>query len=472
VGPLGLVGSGVALLGTLIAAVLVPVNLLYALGMGALTGLVLVPLIPTRSGRTGWGEAIARLAWWRGRAKGQHVYEAGPLSPGARFRLPGLAAAIVAHEATDAAGQPFALLLHPSAGGTATAVLGIQPEGEALIDEADRDRMVATLGGWQAALGHEPGLIAAAIVIETAPDPGTRLAAELAARRSPDAPALSVAVLDDIAATYPRSAGLLRGWATLTWTRTPTTFGARKALQTTADELGRRVPALALALADTGAGAPAALTRGELARAVRAAFSPSEAAALDAGRAVEWEDCGPAGALEEPGLYHHDESTSITWAMVGAPRGAVGSSILTPLLAPHPALPVKRVTLLYRPINPASAARMVERDRRTTRFRAAAKRQAKAVDDVAVLAAEQQAIEEAHGAGLVRFGLLVTVTVPAGDPEAIAAAVAAVGGLAAQSRIELRRCWRWQPTAFLGALPLGLVLPLQTRIPPSLREAM
>jgi hypothetical protein len=150
----------------------------------------------------------------------------------------------------------------------------------------------------------------------------------------------------------------------------------------------------------------------------------------------------------------------------------VGSSILTPLLAPHPALPVKRVTLLYRPVNPAAAARVVERERRTTRFRAAAKRHARAVDDAAVLAADQQAIEEAHGAGLVRFGLLITVTVPAGDPQAIAAAVAAVEGLAAQSRIELRRCWRWQPTAFLGALPLGLVLPLQTRIPTMLREAM
>src|SRR6266852_5054356 len=188
VGPLGLVGSIIALAGTLTAVLLVPYNLLVALGVGALTAVVLLPFIPTRSGRTGWGEALGRLSWWHGQARGQHIYQAGPLSAGGRFRLPGLGAAIVAHEATDAAGRPFAVLTHPGAGGTATAVLGVQPEGEALIDEPDRDRMVANLGAWEAALGHEPALIAAAVTIETAPDPGTRLAAELAARRSPDAP--------------------------------------------------------------------------------------------------------------------------------------------------------------------------------------------------------------------------------------------------------------------------------------------
>ena len=88
-------------------------------------------------------------------------------------------------------------------------------------------------------------------------------------------------------------------------------------------------------------------------------------------------------------------------------------------------------------------------------------------------AAEQAAEEETRGAGLVRFGMLVTATVMGQADRARARQVeAVVDSLATSSRVVLRRAWGSQSAGFLAALPLGLVLPAHLRVPAGLREAM
>jgi hypothetical protein len=70
------------------------------------------------------------------------------------------------------------------------------------------------------------------------------------------------------------------------------------------------------------------------------------------------------------------------------------------------------VALLYRPIDPATSAKIVEADRRSSQFMATSTRgmvRARAASEVE--AAEQTAAEEAAGAGLVEFSMVVTVTV-------------------------------------------------------------
>jgi hypothetical protein len=80
------------------------------------------------------------------------------------------------------------------------------------------------------------------------------------------------------------------------------------------------------------------------------------------------------------------------------------------------------------------------------------------------------AAEEARGAGLVNFGLLVTATVT--DRERLELARKAVDYLAPTARLQLRPVYGSQDNAFAAALPLGLVLPSHLKVPTELREAL
>jgi hypothetical protein len=143
-------------------------------------------------------------------------------------------------------------------------------------------------------------------------------------------------------------------------------------------------------------------------------------------------------------------------------------------LAPHRDISRKRVTLLYRPHDAARSAELVERDRRDALFAAqgGGRRGPSARNVVSVQAAEQAAREEARGAGLTRFGMMVTATVIGADRDTLRQVESTVDSLGTASRIVLRRLWGSQSAGFLAALPLGLVIPAHLKVPASVREAM
>jgi hypothetical protein len=87
-----------------------------------------------------------------------------------------------------------------------------------------------------------------------------------------------------------------------------------------------------------------------------------------------------------------------------------------------------------------------------------------------VRAAEQAAAEEASGAGLVEFGLVVTAT--AEDAAGLRAADAEIGNLAASARLRLRVARGQQAAAFATALPAGVLPWLNTLVPYQLRGAL
>ena len=156
--------------------------------------------------------------------------------------------------------------------------------------------------------------------------------------------------------------------------------------------------------------------------------------------------------------------------MSAAPRGEVFSSVLTRLLAPHGDIDRKRVTIIYRPLDSAQAARKVEADKRNADFRISSASRPSARATTSARAAAATAAEEAKGAGLVDFGMLITATVTAADrmPEARAA----IDNLAATARLLIRPVHGAQDTAFAACLPLGLVLQSHMRIPVELRDAL
>jgi hypothetical protein len=473
-GRLGLLGTVIALVGMVVVVLGVMLaGLLVGAVLAAVLAVLLVPLLfHDRHGRTLLQALTARLAWWRGKSIGQHLYRSGPLGITAHgsFRLPGLLAASELITARDSYNEEFGLVVIPSVGHY-TAVFECGADGASLVDQDTIDTWVAYWGQWLSLLSYEPGLVAAQVVIETAPDLGHRLSEEVHANLDPNAPDLAREALLEIIRTYPSGSARVSTRVSVTYAAAPRPGAKRRSRQEMAREIGTRLPGLRQNLPMTGAGTARAMTANELAAAVRVAYDPQAQGVLEAtrGLSLSWEDAGPSAAQESWDHYRHDSGCSITWGMSEAPRGEVLSNVLTGLVAPHPDIVRKRVTLCYRPHDPGTAARLVERDRRDARFRISSDNAA-ARDAIAVAAADQSAKEEAKGAGVVRFSMLVTATVA--HPDELETAAAAIDTLAPAARVRLRRLYGAQDAGFSAALPLGIVLPDHLQVPAIVREAI
>jgi hypothetical protein len=205
----------------------------------------------------------------------------------------------------------------------------------------------------------------------------------------------------------------------------------------------------------------------ELCEEIRSSYDPHAQQTFDDARAegtrceLSWNDVGPVSAESHYGHYQHDGALSVTWAMTSAPRGNVASDTLTRLLRPHPDIDRKRVTLLYRPLDSARAARIVEGDKRDAEATVRNSKNPTARMISEQQSAQQSAREEVQGAGLVNFGMLITATVT--DPERLEIAQRAVSQLAPTARIRIRPVYGAQEAAFSAGLPLGIVLPAHKR---------
>ena len=475
-GPLGLVGTFV-IFGGLVATLLASLISLYAaIIVFVPVVLFLIPLtIRTQDGRNVYQLFALRVGWWRRKAAGAHLYVSGPLSarPGGRFRPPGLLNKVTATEGRDAYDRPFGILHHPQRD-LYTIVLGCDPDGGSLIDPDQVDVWVALWGEWLARLSHEPGLKGATVIVETAPDPGTRLAHEVLPRIHPDAPAAARAVMEEVVDNYPSASSEMHTYVTLTYGNPA---GQKRRKEDVMTELAIRIPGLLSGLVAAGGGAAYPLSAERIAEVVRVAYDPAVAAdvlnarAQHGGTGLEWDDAGPAAAVETVNAYQHDSGVSRTWMLTLAPRGTVRSSVLRGMLEAAPGTRRKRVALVYRAIDPATSARIVEADRRSAQFMATSGKgmvQARAASEVR--AAEQTAAEEAAGAGLVEFSLMLTVTVD--TLEDLADASVTVRNLTAASRVQMRPADRMQAAAFSCTLPAGILPWEQTLVPHELQKAL
>lgn len=444
--------------------VLFTTNILWTAGYALLAaGLLLAMSREDKHGTTLIGRIRTRMAFRRARRAKTNLYRSGLLGrvPYARTQLPGLAAETDLSEWKDAWDRPFGLIHLPSRNHF-TVVFQGEPDGASLVDQRQQDLWVAHWGQFLANLGNEPGVVSAAVTIETAPDFGARLRREVQTTASPDAPELAKQVMREVMDSYPRGSATVRALIAITFKGEVRDGGNKRSVPDVAIDLASRIGPLGLQLSSTGAGSARPLSAQELREIVRVSFDPASAAPIAEGRAtgepvdLEWGDLGPVGAEATWDTYRHDSGVSRTWQMSQAPRGEVYSNVLQRLLEPSGKIDRKRVTLLYRPIDPARAAELVENDRRQAGVRASSTNQ----PSLRVLAEQAQALatarEEAKGAGLVNFGMLVTATVT--DPAQLRTASTTIENLAASARLFLRPVYGSQDAAFVAALPLGLVL--------------
>lgn len=312
--------------------------------------------------------------------------------------------------------------------------------------------------------------------METAPDPGTRLVRMMNRHRQDDAPEFSGATMDEIAQKYPVASSSITTRVAVTFNGKPRAGEQARSRADMLDYLARRLPGFRAELTTTGAGtAVRAMSAADLTDAVRVAYDPSVAQLVEEERAaggtgLTWSEAGPAYAREFPEHYSHDGAHSISWHMKEPPSGVFYDQVLRDLLKPHGDIDRKRVTLVYRPEPAAHAQRIVEKDIRDATTQATSRGRPQQVDLTMLDAARKSAKEQATGAGVVRFGMIVTATVI--DEAMLARAASTVQLLADSQRIRLRLARYNQAATFAAGLPLGLVLPAHLAVPDWMRDAL
>ncbi len=247
---LGALGTMV-MMGGLIAIVIAMAagGLVGALVMTVIVGASLFLLMTKdKHGKTTLQRMSNRIGYQRAKATGQNIYRSGPLGRTAwgKFQLPGLAAASQLSESQDSYGRPFALIYYPSTKHY-TVVINAEPDGASLVDEDQVDVWVAHWGQWLASLGHEPGIVAASVTVETAPDTGTRLRREVTKNLHAESPPIAQAMLTEVVHTYPEGSALVNAKVALTF-KGVDRGGKKRTEEDMARELASRLPALTQSL--------------------------------------------------------------------------------------------------------------------------------------------------------------------------------------------------------------------------------
>lgn len=454
----------------LLLGVLVLVAVLLVLGLPAAlvwVGVMALAAVPTRvsrrDGRSGYQRAVARMGFRRAQRAGQTVYLAGPggHTPDGKCRLPGLLASSELTVERDPLGAEFAMLTLPKSRHH-TVVIDAPATGLHLVDQPVIDQHVAGFGHWLATLAEYPELVGASIVVESAPDPGVRLRRMVNGNIEDDAPVFARNVMKDLAEEYAAAAPQITTRVTLTFSGAAAPGRDARDRGEMAAHIGLILPALVGTLRLSGCPGAQPLSAQDLVDSVRVSYDPSVAQEVELARAgdgtgLTWDAVGPTLHREGDDTYQHDRAWSRVWQMQEPPKGIIQADQMTRLLEPHKAIDRKRVTLLYRPVDPVLAAEQVEEALNDARFGQKVQRRPTARGAAAIRAAERTAEEEARGAALIRFGMIVTATVT--DQSRLAAVNNTIERLGTAAKLRLRPALGSQATSFAAGLPLGLVLP-------------
>ena len=457
-------------------------NLTLTQSLGSLVGVGIVFILGLNKGMlwacggaillVGWGWVITtkdkhqvnlidraeeKIVFGLNKAKGNTVFRGGALAPtkktSQRLVLPGILSDCKVSEYVDSWNRSFALIEHAS--GTGAVVMRLTPAGSNLVDQETVDNQVAYWGQWLGDLSNESGIAGASITVETLPDLGGRLYSEVTSRRAANCPQVAGKVIEGVLDESTGS-NQVRVWVTLTFNLAA--LGGRKNKEIAGREIASRLPGLTQGLVAAGGGATHLVTVNELARLVRSAYDPDSEElfdqALAAGQTInlDWSQSGPVFAQADFSSYRHDGAVSRVWTMTCPPRGAVQSAVLSRLLEPNRDVQRKRVTILYQPMDAAKAPSVVERDLNHARANAAGARpSARSINELA--AASEVASEEASGAGLVDFAMIITATT---TPDHLEDTSVTVNALSAASRLLIRPAYGAQDSGFALGLPLGL----------------
>ncbi|MEE1652165.1 SCO6880 family protein [Brachybacterium sp. J144] len=457
--------------------------------VGLLAGVVCAVLmapaaIRVRHGRTLYQRLGLGLAGRRARASGANRLVAGPAGRTAdgTFRLPGIAAQSEVSDHLTAFGLPFAVVRIPSTDHY-SVVLEAHPTGNDVVDQQVVDSQVAQWAAWLTLLGQEDGIVGASVTVETSVDSGLRLRRSVLTPVHDEASEFGKAVAGEVAGGFGASMPAISTRVTITFSGK--VEGKSRPKAAVVEDIANRLPELMDGLGATGAGSHVRpSTSQDLTDYVRTAYDPSVAADIERARAGEgtglsWHDAGPAFHEVAFDHYLHDRAVSMVWTLGGLPRGTFYDTSLKQMLSPDKRVARKRVTLLYRPIPASRTSSVVDRRERNATMVSTTGRTKRGANTAAARASQQTADEEAAGAGLVLFGMVVTATAlnSSGDlsratAEDLKGARQMITSQSAKARLRLRVALNSSDSAFVAGLPLGIVLPEHTRVPASLTDGL
>ena len=157
--------------------------------------------------------------------------------------------------------------------------------------------------------------------------------------------------------------------------------------------------------------------------------------------------------------------------MYEGPRGLFyKESLRRAMEPPKDGMLRKRITMLYRPIPSDKTTNVVEQDINDAQFAGSQQRRVTARAKMRRAAAQKSADEEAAGAGVTRFGMIVTVS--CADTSRFKQLEKRIPGLLTPARLKIREALGNQAVTFQAGLPLGLVVPDHMMLPDQLRDWM
>lgn len=482
VGPFGPLGTALLIALAIVVMLLVPfAGITVAVPVGILGSLTLLSLVwRDRYQQSPLDRLGARIGFHRAKQSGATEYRPGNLTHLGAHKLPGVLADSYLHEWTDKSGSHFTILEYPKDKLFVVNIVA-DPDGTLGIDPEDLTHQVSKYGEWMASLAFESTeLIQAAVTLETGQDSGSGLHLEMDSNASPNASWLSKKWAKDIKSSYPQGTSVVRSSITLTFKAPKPQLdldGNKIKGQDPLQAIGRlvadRMPHLLEELPETGAGEVSAMTADELVETVRCAYNPQDRAVYDECAAkgemppvTSWDNVGPTAGSARWDHYRHSGGVSITWETAGFISRRVVAKVLMPILEPTLGV-TKRMTFLYKIIDPAMAGTIAESDHQAAEGRVVSAKKPTARQKRTAEEANMVRANEADGAALMNFAIMVTATVP--DLENISDAKATVEHQGATARLLLRLMHGSQDSAFAQALgPLGLVTEKHINIPTSL----
>lgn len=398
-------------------------------------------------------------------ASGSSFYVTGALStlpPEDAERLPGALLDVDTISGTDGLGREYSLLHHKSVGQLA-AVFGCSPDGAAMQEQSTVNSQVSKFGVWLSSLSVEEGLTGATVVVDSASESSAGTCAAIREDVVPGAPDFAKEVLDHAVGTLPARSAVLNVYATMVWDAE--TLGAsEKDVSSAVAEVASRLPAQSEMLSDAGAGAPEPLVEAELAHIAQLAYQPmrDQEMALDAlnGRQAvkDWQHAGPGFFDDSQGrVVFHDGVASMTLMMTVPPGAHITSRSFDRIFGPNSKFLRKRVALFYRPVDPGSGAKVVDKLVKTADWKISTRKgRPTSWDRAAKAVAEKTEEELATGARLSLFSMMVTVTFSP-DEKSYRDALNQVKSLMNQLIMPYRFVEHAGSAAFHTTLPFGVL---------------